>query len=98
MGTRRDCRGISSMFAVFLARDGDGIRFDAMEPAARARLDRWTQSLLDNADRLLDLADDGIPLAGDPVRIVFALVGGTRITMPRTPELVALRRSARDAF
>jgi hypothetical protein len=69
-----------------------------MDTAARARLDRWTQSLLDKADRLLDLADHGIPIAGDPVRIVFALVGGTRIAMSRSDELTALRRAARDAL
>ena len=50
-----------------------------LQPAARARLDRWTQSLLERADRLLDLADHGIPIPGDPIRLVFALVGGTGV-------------------
>ncbi|HEY1813199.1 MAG TPA: DUF3320 domain-containing protein [Kofleriaceae bacterium] len=53
-----------------------------MENAARARLDDWKQSLLAAAERLLDageLADDrGIAIAGDPVRLVFSLVGGSR--------------------
>ncbi|HEY1552835.1 MAG TPA: DUF3320 domain-containing protein [Kofleriaceae bacterium] len=49
-----------------------------MENAARARLDGWKQSLLAAADRLLDTADHGIAIAGDPVRLVFSLVGGSR--------------------
>ena len=70
-----------------------------MDTAARARLDRWMQSLLDKADRLIDLADHGIPIAGDPVRVVFSLTGGTPLALPgRASELVALRRAARDAL
>ncbi|HEX4455368.1 MAG TPA: DUF3320 domain-containing protein [Kofleriaceae bacterium] len=49
-----------------------------MENAARARLDGWKQSLLAAADRLLDAADHGVEIAGDPVRLVFSLVGGSR--------------------
>lgn len=49
-----------------------------MENAARARLDGWKQSLLAAAEHLLDAADHGIPVAGDPVRLVFSLVGGSR--------------------
>ena len=41
-------------------------------------IDRWTQSLRAAADRLLDAADHGVPLAGDPVRLVFSLLNGTR--------------------
>src|SRR5258706_13053354 len=75
-----------------------GSEWDAMDTAARARLDRWTQSLLDNADRHLDLADHGIAIPGDPVRVVFALVGGTKIALQRSAELSALRRTAREAL
>jgi len=49
-----------------------------MDLAAHARLDGWKQSLLAAADRLLDSADHGIAIAGDPVRLLFSLVGGTR--------------------
>ncbi len=49
-----------------------------MENAARARLDGWKQSLTAAADRLLDTADHGVEIAGDPVRLVFSLVGGSR--------------------
>ncbi len=70
-----------------------------MDTAARARLDRWTQSLLDRADRLLDLADHGIPIPGDPIRLLFALVGGSRLGVGTDePELAALRRQGRDAL
>ena len=47
------------------------------DSAARARLDRWKQSLLDPNERLLDLGEVGIPIAADPVRIAFALAGGS---------------------
>ncbi len=67
-----------------------------LQPAARARLDRWTQSLLERADRLLDLADHGIPIPGDPIRLVFALVGGSRLAVGTDePQLAALRRLGR---
>ncbi len=50
-----------------------------MDNAAHARLDGWKQSLLAAADRLLDDGTGhGIPIAGDPVRLVFSLVGGSR--------------------
>src|SRR4051812_35414307 len=68
-----------------------------MDTAAHARLDRWTQSLLDSANGHLDLAP-GIAIPGDPVRVVFALVGGTKIALQRTPELSELRRAAREAL
>ncbi|NVB81783.1 MAG: DUF4011 domain-containing protein, partial [Kofleriaceae bacterium] len=48
-----------------------------IDPAARARLDRWKQSLLDPTDRLMDIGDDGIPLYVDPVRIAFSLAAGS---------------------
>lgn len=49
--------------------------------AARARLDRWKQSLLDPNERLLDLGDEGIPIAIDPVRVAFALAGGSSFAL-----------------
>ena len=69
-----------------------------MDTAARARLDRWTQSLFDKAERLLDLADHGIPIPGDPVRLVFSLVGGSRLPLGAEPALTALVRAGRDAL
>ncbi|HEY5950943.1 MAG TPA: DUF4011 domain-containing protein, partial [Kofleriaceae bacterium] len=47
------------------------------DSAARARLDRWKQSLLDPSERLLDLAEQGLPIALDPVRLAFALAAGS---------------------
>ncbi|HEY0252427.1 MAG TPA: hypothetical protein VGC41_12920, partial [Kofleriaceae bacterium] len=55
------------------------------------------QSLFDKADRLLDLADHGVPIPGDPVRLVFALVGGTKIPVSDHGAL-ALYRAGRDAL
>jgi len=69
-----------------------------MDTAARARLDRWTQSLFDKADRLIDLADHGVPMPGDPVRLVFALVGGSRLPIEPSAALTALIRTERDAL
>jgi hypothetical protein len=47
-----------------------------MDTTARARLDRWMQSLLEARDPLLDGAESAIPLPGDPVRLAFALAAG----------------------
>jgi hypothetical protein len=69
-----------------------------MDTAARARLDRWTQSLFDKAERLIDLADHGVPMPGDPVRLVFALVGGSRLPLEASEALTALVRTERDAL
>ncbi|HEX7701139.1 MAG TPA: AAA domain-containing protein, partial [Kofleriaceae bacterium] len=71
-----------------------------MDHAALARLSRWTQSLFDKADRLLDLADHGIAIPGDPVRLVFSLVGGSKLPLAEAtdPALVALLRTGRDAL
>ena len=71
-----------------------------MDNAALARLSRWTQSLFDKADRLLDLADHGISIPGDPVRLVFSLVGGSKLPLAEAtePALVALVRAGRDAL
>ena len=52
----------------------------SVDIAARARLEQWKQSLLDPADRLLDLGEHGIPIALDPVRIAFALAAGSGFT------------------
>jgi hypothetical protein len=73
---------------------------DQRSNAATARLDRWTQSLFDKADRLLDLADHGIAIPGDPVRLVFSLVGGSRLPLAETddPALAAVVRTGRDAL
>ncbi|HEU4611583.1 MAG TPA: DUF4011 domain-containing protein, partial [Kofleriaceae bacterium] len=46
------------------------------DSAARARIDRWKQSLLDPDERLLDLGDHGVPISMDPVRLAFALAAG----------------------
>ena len=51
------------------------------ESAARARLDRWKQSLLDPNERLLDLGDEGVPIAIDPVRLAFALAAGSGLAI-----------------
>jgi hypothetical protein len=69
-----------------------------IDPAARARLDSWKQSLLDPADLLLDLADHGLPMRGDPVRLAFVLGagGGLELDVPDV-WLAPLRRAARDA-
>ena len=50
-----------------------------IDPAARARLERWKQSLLDPADPLLAIGDRELPIADtDPIRLAFALAtGGT---------------------
>src|SRR5438477_10548210 len=47
-----------------------------MDHAAHARLAEWKQSLLDPADRLLDLRDGGVSIGIDPVRLAFALAAG----------------------
>ncbi len=69
-----------------------------IDPAARARLDSWKQSLLDPADPLLDLGEDGLPMRGDPVRLAFVLGagGGLELDIPDV-WLAPLRRAARDA-
>jgi len=72
-----------------------------MDTAARARLDRWTQSLFDKAERLIDLPipdGHGVPIPGDPVRLVFALVGGSRLPVEPSAALTALIRTERDAL
>lgn len=66
-----------------------------MDTAARARLDRYKQSLLDPTDRLLDIADAGIPIASDPVRIAFTLGSGTPVSV--AGDLAAFARDARVA-
>ena len=48
-----------------------------MDTAARARIATWKQSLLDRSERLIDVADHGVSIVGDPVRLVFSLVAGT---------------------
>ena len=57
-----------------------------IDPAARARLDRWKRSLLDlsAANRLLDVKDTKttVPLPGvDPVRVAAALADGAALTI-----------------
>lgn len=68
-----------------------------MDPAARARLDRWTDSLRASAESLLDLAEDRIDIAGDPIGLTEQLATGTRIAVASGPTLDRLRRVSRDA-
>ncbi len=50
------------------------------DQAARRRLDRWKQSLLDPNERLFDLGgEDGLGIAVDPVRIAFSLAAGSTL-------------------
>jgi len=51
------------------------------DQAARARIERWKQSLLDPKDRLVDLGDHGIPLAIEPMRIAFSLAAGSMLAL-----------------
>ena len=75
------------------------------DSAARARLDRWKQSLLDPNERLLDLGDSGIPIAGDPIRLAFTLAAGGGLALEDSPlaeaelwpRLTVLRRATRAA-
>ena len=64
------------------------------------RLELWTQSLFEKADRLLDLADHGVAIPGDPVRLVFSLVGGSKLPLAEAtdPTLAAVFRAGRDAL
>jgi very-short-patch-repair endonuclease len=76
------------------------------DSAARARLDRWKQSLLDPNERLLDLGDAGIPFAVDPIRLAFTLAAGGPLSFDSVPlgpdelaeRLGQLRRAARAAL
>ncbi|HEY0194558.1 MAG TPA: DUF4011 domain-containing protein, partial [Kofleriaceae bacterium] len=61
-----------------------------IDPAARARLDRWKRSLLDlsAANRLLDVKDSRttVPLPGvDPARVAAALADGAALTIEPGP-------------
>lgn len=56
------------------------------DSAARARLDRWKQSLLDPTERLLDLGEEGIPIALDPVRLAFSLAAGSGFVLEAAAE------------
>ena len=51
------------------------------DQTARARLERWKQSLLDSRDRLVDVGDTGITLAIDPMRIAFSLAAGSMLAL-----------------
>ncbi len=51
------------------------------DQTARARLDRWKQSLLDPRDRLVDVGAAGITLAIDPMRIAFSLAAGSMLAL-----------------
>ncbi len=75
-----------------------------LDPAARARLERWKLSLLDlsAANRLLDVKDGKttIPLpAVDPVWLAAALADGAAFTLAADPEVrdAGDARGARDA-
>jgi hypothetical protein len=75
------------------------------DSAARARLDRWKQSLLDPNERLLDLGEAGISIPADPIRLAFTLAAGGGIPFDTVPlasdeladRLAQLRRLARAA-
>ena len=72
--------------SVELRRNGSVI-----DPAARARLDQWKQSLLDPTDPLIHIGEHGVPIAVDPVRIAFALAGGSLFPLEGS-EVAKLRR------
>lgn len=55
-------------------------------------MDRWKQSLAQSPDLLLDVGEHGVPIDVDPVRIAFALAGGSRFPLEAS-ELAGLRRS-----
>jgi hypothetical protein len=76
-----------------------------IDNAARARLERWKQSLLDPADPLagpvLDAGTTGLPLVQlDPIRAAFALATGAalRVEAGHDAELRELRSVARAAL
>src|SRR4051812_48531061 len=54
-----------------------------MDAAARARIEGWKLSLLEARrpaeERLRNVGDTGVPLAGDPVRIAAALAEGATL-------------------
>ena len=54
-------------------------------------IDRWKQSLVQSPDLLLDVGEQGVPIAVDPVRIAFALAGGSLFPLEAS-ELAALRK------
>jgi len=62
-----------------------------LTPAARARLDGWKQSLLDTTDPLIHIGEHGVAIAVDPVRIAFALAGGSLFPLEGS-EVAKLRR------
>jgi very-short-patch-repair endonuclease len=44
-------------------------------------IDRWKQSLVQSPDLLLDVGQQGVPIDADPVRIAFALAGGSAVPL-----------------
>jgi very-short-patch-repair endonuclease len=54
-------------------------------------IDRWKQSLVQSPDLLLDVGEQGVPIAVDPVRIAFALAGGSLFPLEAS-EVAALRK------
>lgn len=68
-----------------------------MDPAARARLDRWMQSLSTNAERLLDVSAHDLVVPGDPVELATTLAGGKPIAVATGPQWRDLQRAVRDA-
>ncbi len=70
------------MLAVFLDDLATSMRVaNVSDQPARPRLDRWKQSLIDPRDRLVDVADHGIALAIDPMRIAFSLAAGSMLAL-----------------
>jgi hypothetical protein len=59
------------------------------------RLDLVQPSLVDLSDPLLDLGDDAVPIAGDPVRLAFVLGAGGGLELDAGPARVASLRHAR---
>jgi hypothetical protein len=54
-------------------------------------IDRWKQSLVQSPDLLLDVGEQGVPIAVDAVRIAFALAGGSLFPLEAS-ELASLRK------
>lgn len=70
----------------------------SMDTAARARLDRWMESLLAGANQLLDLPENRAVLSGDPNALIAQLASGARIAVPDSSALGHVRRHVKDGL